>query len=225
MPDKKNKNHNKKKNDKKKKALFALCLVCALTGTGCAADEMELIRSGESMASEAYSESGSADRTEETMAVHDTGEEAPSCVIHICGAVKQPGVYELPEGSRMQDAVEAAGGFAHDAARDALNLAAFVSDGVQIAVPTEEECENGGFAAGSVSGTAGAGAEADALVDINHADAAQLCTLPGIGESRAADIIAYREANGPFQTIEEIMNVGGIKEASFAKLKDKITVR
>lgn len=166
---------------------------------------------------------------------HDTGEEKPSCVIHICGAVINPGVYELPAEGRICDAVEAAGGFLEEAAESALNLAARIEDGMQIMVPTEEEAEEWKAAGGNtMGGMAGAGAAymsetgkaaESGLVNINRADKELLCTLPGIGENRAADIIAYREANGPFGKIEDIMNVNGIKEASFEKLKDKISVR
>lgn len=138
-------------------------------------------------------------------------EEREICV-HVCGAVNAPGLVRLPDGSRAADALEGAGGFREDAARDSVNLAARVSDGEKLYFPTAEE---------AVSREQ----KADGLVDINTADAARLCTLPGIGESRAADIIAYREANGPFSSCEDIMKVSGIKTSVYEKIRDRITVK
>ena len=145
------------------------------------------------------------------------------CVIHICGAVAVPGVYRLPAGSRVVDAVEAAGGLAEDAAERGVNQAAPISDGMQIVIPTLEEAEQGIFSPDGVMEENGSGK--DGLVDINTADAAELMTLPGIGQTRADAIVAYRQQNGKFQSIEDIMKVDGIKEGSFAKLKDRICVR
>lgn len=162
------------------------------------------------------------------------------CVVHICGAVRTPGVYELPAGSRIVDALEAAGGFLPEADQTACNLADFLTDGSQIYILTMEEAaalrekqEPGGtVSAGgalvsdsAVSGTDDVSKDAssaDGLVNINTAGRAELMTLPGIGESRAEAIIAWREQNGNFSDIEDIMKVSGIKEAAFAKIKDKI---
>ena len=144
------------------------------------------------------------------------------CVIHICGAVTVPGVYRLPAGSRVVDAVEAAGGLTEDAAERGVNQAAPVADGMQIVIPTSEEAEQGIFPQAGIMEEDGAGR--DGLVDINTADTAELMTLPGIGQTRADAIVAYRQQNGKFQSIEDIMKVDGIKEGSFAKLKDRICV-
>ena len=143
----------------------------------------------------------------------DTG-KAPDICVYVCGAVETPGIVFLPEGSRAADALEAAGGFASHAAVDAVNLAAKISDGEKLYFPDCEEYR----AQAEKQASASAG-----LVNINTADAAQLCTLPGIGESRAADIIAYREAHGGFASCEDIMNVSGIKESVYNKISDKIT--
>lgn len=140
--------------------------------------------------------------------------EAPDICVYVCGAVEAPGIVFLPEGSRAADALEAAGGFAFHAAVDAVNLAAKISDGEKLYFPDCEEYR----AQAEKQASASAG-----LVNINTADAAQLCTLPGIGESRAADIIAYREAHGGFASCEDIMNVSGIKENVYNKISDKIT--
>lgn len=155
-------------------------------------------------------------------------------VVHICGAVNRPGVYTFPEGSRVCDAVEAAGGLSEEAAANSLNQAALLSDGLQIVVPTEEELEglssrtasSGVFSSGiySADGVQSAAGSGDGLVNINTASLEELMTLPGIGQTRAEAIVAYRQERGSFQTIEDIMKVDGIKEGSFEKLKEKITV-
>jgi competence protein ComEA len=151
-----------------------------------------------------------------THAREPSAEEMPLIYIHVCGAVKQPGVVKLPEGSRALDAVDAAGGFTQDAMQDYVNLAAVVSDGEKLYIPTQEETMN--FVVVKTDPDAG-------LINLNTANQSLLCTLPGIGESRAAQIIAYREANGRFESIEEIMKVAGIKESTFAKMKNLITVK
>lgn len=140
--------------------------------------------------------------------------------VYVCGAVINPGVVEIAAGSRAEDALLAAGGFTEEAAREAVNLADWVSDGQKLYFPAEGE----EFVA-DVGGTSSGGEAASGLVNINTADTATLCTLPGVGESRAADIIAYREANGGFDSCEDIMKVPGIKNAMYEKIKDKITVK
>lgn len=146
------------------------------------------------------------------------------CYVHICGAVNAPGVYELEEGSRVYQAVEAAGGFLPEADEGYLNLAALISDGMKITVLTREEAASAPAWEGEIGGTGQQEAAAPAKVNINTATQDQLMTLKGIGEARAADIIAYRQEHGPFRQIEDIMQVSGIKEAAFAKIKDDITV-
>lgn len=144
-----------------------------------------------------------------------TGGSAGVIYVHVCGAVNEPGVVELPEGSRAEAGVSAAGGMRADADTDYVNLAAPLADGEKLYIPTLEE------------GRALKEQEAEkesGLVNINTADSAALCTLPGIGESRAASIIAYREEHGAFQSVEDIMKVSGIGESAFGKLKDLITV-
>ena len=137
--------------------------------------------------------------------------------VHVCGAVNNPGVYELPKGSRIYEAIEAAGDFTEDAATDYTNLAQIINDEMMIIIPTGQEVENGDVPM--------QGEPDNELVNINKADITELCTLPGIGESRAEAIIAYRKRNGSFENIEQIMEVDGIKEAMYAKLQDKICVR
>ena len=155
-----------------------------------------------------------ANGTGETGDIAET--EEMRILVHVCGAVVNPGVVALPQGSRAEDALLAAGGFAEDASRDYVNLAGYVSDGEKLYFPTREE-----VSAGIQVQTE----QDDGLVNINTADVAVLCTLPGIGEARARDIIAYREAHGDFKSCEDIMKVSGIKTSVYNKLSDKIKVK
>ena len=165
--------------------------------------------------------------------------------VDVCGAVVNPGVYELSSDSRVFQAIEKAGGYLPGAAASYLNRARSLSDGQQIYVPTQEEVDSqtipltqdetaqDGMVQG---GTAQTGTAADNTADdtettqagqrinLNTADVSQLSTLTGVGESKALAIIAYREENGPFTSIEDIMNVPGIKEGTYEKIKDKIAI-
>ena len=180
---------------------------------------------------------GSTDRAELSDA---SSEEEKTLVVHICGAVSAPGVYELPAGSRIIDAVEAGGGFLPEADEACCNLAEEIVDGCQIYIMTKSES----CADGQTEKKAGIQTSPDSdmqttdrnvrsnsttalengLVNLNTADVAALMTLPGIGESRAKAIISYREQHGAFAQIEDIMKISGIKQAAFSKIKDKITV-
>lgn len=186
---------------------------------------------------EAEPSAGSTDRTELSDA---SSEEAKTLVVHICGAVSAPGVYELPAGSRIIDAVEAGGGFLPEAEEACCNLAEEIVDGCQIYIMTKSEsCADGQTEKKAGIQTSpdsdmqttdrnvrsnSAPALENGLVNLNTADVAALMTLPGIGESRAKAIISYREQHGAFAQIEDIMKISGIKQAAFSKIKDKITV-
>ncbi len=217
--------HRKGAMMKKKRIGAAICsLAFVLSISACGKAEQEILWIGQQNAEEASE--GFPQNTGEARSgfPQDTGEvwfgqpqdtgKAPDICVYVCGAVETPGIVFLPEGSRAADALEAAGGFASYAAVDAVNLAAKISDGEKLYFPDCEEYR----AQAEKQASASAG-----LVNINTADAAQLCTLPGIGESRAADIIAYREAHGGFASCEDIMNVSGIKESVYNKISDKIT--
>ena len=200
-------------------------------------------------------------------------DNAAPIVVHVCGAVNRAGVYTLDAGSRIYEAVRAAGGFAADADEAYINQAQILTDGVRLRIPTTEETHllmaggtgdispsgNGtagrSEASGALSGSTGgiavvsggtdpslgsslavisggtdsgsssaAGGTTDGLVNINTADAETLCTLNGIGPSTAAKIIDYRQSHGTFKRIEDIMQISGIKEKLFAKIRDHITV-
>lgn len=149
-----------------------------------------------------------------------SGEEQGSLImpqericVHVCGEVEHPGVVMLPLGSRAWEAVEAAGGLTESAEDASVNLAAVLQDGEKLYIPAIGEAVPEPEAS-----------EDSKLVNLNTADADRLQSLPGIGESRAADILAYREKNGGFHSVEEIMQVPGIKESTYEKLKDKITI-
>lgn len=140
--------------------------------------------------------------------------------VYICGAVVHAGVYELPEGSRVYQVIEAAGGLSEDADTLLINQARIVEDGEQIRIYTNEE----GLDADLQIHDQNSGKTEAGKININKADKEELMTLPGIGEAKAESILEYRDAQGGFQTIEEIMNIAGIKEAVFSKIKEKITV-
>lgn len=143
--------------------------------------------------------------------------------VDVCGAVRNPGVYELPPDSRIFEAVAMAGGFTEEASRDYLNQAQKIEDGMQIKIPTKEEAD-GLLLKGEDSKAGGLTSQDDGRININTASKEQLLNLPGIGEAKAASIISYREQNKGFSAIEEIMNVEGIKDGLYAKIKDKIKI-
>lgn len=150
-----------------------------------------------------------------------SAQEPPMIRVYVCGAVVCPGVVEIPQGSRIEDALRAAGGFLPDALTEAVNLADWADDGQMLYFPTAEEAAAWKPAQEPQSFPD----EQGKLVNINTAGAALLCTLPGIGEAKAADIIAYREAHGSFASCEDIMKVPGIKTSIYEKICDKITVK
>lgn len=138
--------------------------------------------------------------------------------IHICGAVKKPGVYTFDKEPRVIEVVEKAGGFTGKADQTSINLAEIVSDGTKLEIVTKGKKENQSNLKKAASGSS------DGKVNINTAAKEELMTINGIGESKASQIISYRETNGGFQKIEDIMNISGIKEGIFSKIKDMITV-
>lgn len=151
------------------------------------------------------------------------------CCVYVCGAVNEPGVYELPEGSRICDAISLAGGLTAEACLDVVNQAEPVTDGQMIRIPTRAEAEAGltglnESSAGTSTGTQVSAGADDDRVNLNTAGTAELMTLPGIGEAKAASIVAYRESHGAFGTAEEIMNVEGIKEGVYNRIKEYIKV-
>lgn len=185
------------------------------------------------------SESGSQEESvreqglqQEMGRIADEKEPQTICV-HVCGAVKNPDVYELPEGSRVYEAVQAAGGFTEEADQNYVNQAQKLADGVKLVIPTLEQADAVGAEDESQISIGIVGepeiesvqeAASDGKININTASETELCNIPGIGAVRAAAIIAYRQEKGGFSSIEEIKNVSGIKEGTYEKIKDSIRI-
>lgn len=146
-------------------------------------------------------------------------EGVKTVTVDVKGAVNRPGVVTLPEGSRVQDAVRAAGGLAPNADVERVNLAAPLADGMAVVIPRRGENPP------SVGDPALAGAAQGEKVDLNRATAAELDALPGIGPSKAAAIVKYREEKGPFRTVEDLLDVPGIGPALLEQLRDRVVVR
>lgn len=142
-------------------------------------------------------------------------------VVDVKGMVASPGVYELEVGSRLFEAIEKAGGFTDSANREGVNLALRLEDEMVVYVP-EEGVEEG---AGPVLAVEMNETDHEDTININEATEADLLTLQGVGPSKAAAIIGYREENGPFATVEELMNVSGIGEKTFEALEPFIRVK
>lgn len=141
--------------------------------------------------------------------------EEPTIVVYVTGAVNKPDVYEVKEHSRLHEVVDQAGGFKASADKEYLNLARFVFDGEMIHVPQlGETSESSEFEEGDYS----------EKVSINQASVQELMSLTGIGATKAEAIVDYRQSNGPFQRIEDIMKVNGIKDAMYNKIKDDIVI-
>lgn len=225
-----------------KKIIFVILCMLMCVCQGCSDEEvMEIISEEadkEENADDSIEEASDAlaDNTEKTENIETN--DSQSFVVYVSGYVNNPGVYELSAGSRVIDAIDAAGGYSKEAYDNYLNLASLISDGQMIYVPSEEEVESGSIERGVASGADGSGvggvtggngggnggnsSGSGALVNINQASKEELMTLPGIGESKADKIIAYREANGRFNSPEGIMEISGIKDGLYNKIKDKI---
>ena len=225
-----------------KKIIFVILCMLMCVCQGCSDEEvMEIISEEadkEENADDSIEEASDAlaDNTEKTENIETN--DSQSFVVYVSGYVNNPGVYELSAGSRVIDAIDAAGGYSKEAYDNYLNLASLISDGQMIYVPSEEEVESGSIERGVASGADGSGvggvtggngggnggnsSGSGALVNINQASKEELMTLPGIGESKADKIIAYREENGRFSTPEGIMEISGIKDGLYNKIKDKI---
>lgn len=159
-----------------------------------------------------------ADEPEATAPAKES--EPADVVVHVAGAVLSPGVYRLPAGSRVDDAISAAGGGAGNAAVDGLNRARILADGEQVYVPTAEE-----VAAGVSPPSASPGAApttSGGKIDINRATAAELEGLPGVGPATAQKIVEDRESNGPFAKPEDLMRVPGIGAKKFESMREYV---
>ena len=150
-----------------------------------------------------------------------SAEEDAICYVYICGAVMNPGVYALPEGSRIFEVIREAGGLTDEAEDTLVNQAELVTDGMMIRIYTKDEATALEAEIGNVSVD---GPQKDSRLDINTAGISELMTLPGIGSAKAEAIVSYREEYGDFSGIEDLMNIPGIKEGIFRQLKEHIKV-
>lgn len=175
--------------------------------------------------SESFSFSGDESQNSDISELNGGGQDAPSgssvepeptVVVHVSGEVVNPGVYRVVEGSRVDDAIELAGGFTENAVQDSLNLARVIADGEQIIVSSVEDSQSpDSVARGSAAG---------GKVNINTASLEELDELPGVGESTAQKIIDDREQNGPFLSCEDLKRVSGIGDKKYEELSELISV-
>lgn len=145
--------------------------------------------------------------------------------VHVAGAVRHPGLYSLPAGSRLHEAIQAAGGLREDADRERVNLADYVRDAQQLYIPRQGITPPPGPTAASGAGTDLNAVAGQRLVNINIASPEELMTLPGIGAVYAERIVAYRQEHGPFDDIQQIMQINGIGPTTYERLKAYIAVR
>lgn len=219
--------------------LAAVLLLCSGCGQKQQADTFGLTPDTAEMllddlpSSAEESEAGILSKENERMAEAGRQTESETEVlfyVYVCGAVASPGVYALPKGARVYEAIQMAGGFLPEADEQWLNQAELLSDGQQLRVYTREEVSQMDAAQIEQSRNSGSSAEADSasggsLVNLNTATKEELMTLPGIGEAKALAILQYRSEHGGFGAIEEIQEISGIKSAVFSKIRDRITVQ
>ncbi len=236
-----------------KRKLFFITLLLASGLFGCNKPDMletaTVVEDGklpkeaveETTAGQAAADQTTADQVAADKTTADQEKTASEKIyVHICGAVLCPGVYELSQGARIYEAIRLAGGMKEEACGEALNQAEVLADEQKLYVPTVSEWEKSGKSgkeievlSGPMAGgeqkaesaqVSGAQVSTDEKININTADRALLCTLPGVGETRAEAIIAFRSEHGAFQKIEDIMQVPGIKDGLFSKIRDHISV-
>lgn len=190
--------------------VFIICGVLTLFTAGCSGgDEIQLYRDN-------------TNQTDNKSDEYDTSNKSENHIyIYVTGCVKKPGVYEVEDSARVFNVIELAGGFTKKAQMEYINLAEELKDGQCIHVMSKKEYEE----EQKISSSKGNQESGDGLININSATESQLTTLPGVGTSKAAAIISYREEHGSFEQIEDIMQVPGIKEACFSNIKNLIKVK
>lgn len=151
--------------------------------------------------------------------VYDKEDTEAGIAAYICGEVYEPGVYKVDSGARIIDVINLCGGATENAALDFLNLAELVTDGMKIYVPCREEVE--GISPMESNGN---NSDDSGLININSADVSELTELPGIGETKAQSIIEYRKEIGGFNKAEDILNVNGIGNITYEKIKNLICI-
>ena len=204
------------KENKVKKQIILLGIVVLMMLEGCTGCKKQSYLETQSDLQEEHTKS--ADTTEEKK---QQTEQVTEIYVQIDGAVKKPGVYTFSEESRVYELIEAAGGLLPEAYDLGINQAKRLADGEKIYVYTKEEIENG---AGTTDTQNPKGQTDDGKININTASVEELMTLSGIGETRAKDIIAYRNAHGAFSLPEDLKNVSGIGDSTYNKIADAIIV-
>ncbi len=207
-----------------KRGIFLLFPLFVLTACTSRNDMvLELETQDNMQQSEAFSSNAGEEADEQN--IPETEELPEDIFVHICGAVVNPGVYVLSAGSRIFEGIEAAGGFTGDACEDFVNLAQTLQDGQRVVIPTVEEAEAvTQDSAYQEQWLPEETQSADGRVNINTASEQELSAISGIGAGKAAAIVQYRQENGSFSSVEDIMKVSGIKEGTYEKIKDKITI-
>ena len=207
-------------------AIIVVLLVCAGLAVGACCAFGVIDSSNDDFVISSSSRSSSVSGSSGESFSQDSTISRSKIYIHVAGAVANPGLYTLPEDSRVNDAIEAAGGFSENANKDSLNLARVLTDGEQVNVPVVQS-ENASALesdAGSGDGSTVASAAVSSKVNINTASEADLDALPGIGPSTAKKIVADRTANGSFKSIDDLSRVSGIGDKKLEALRDYITV-
>ena len=166
----------------------------------------------------------------ETSKEESNEENEEEIIVHITGAVKIPGIIKLKQGSRIEDAVEKAGGLTEDADISNVNFAYVLEDGVKITIPSNSELEEKEVITSEsgeniIEDTISTSNETKGKTNINKANEEELLNLPGIGTELASRIVTYRQQNGKFSSIEEIKNVSGIGDSKYEKIKDLISIK
>ena len=187
---------------------------------GCGGETIVVSEPSESVKDEKNAASENVPSEEKTESVIS----ADKIMVYVCGAVENPDVYELDPGARINDALEAAGGFSGDADMNMINLAEPVSDGQRVYFPVQGEDMTGDSQDMNAALETDIYGDDTSLVNINKAGVSELTQLPGIGETRAGQIVEYRETHGKFSSKEDLKNVSGIGDSTYEKLESHITV-
>ncbi len=187
---------------------------------GCGGETIVVSEPSESVKDEKNAASENVPSEEKTESVTS----ADKIIVYVCGAVENPDVYELDPGARINDALEAAGGFSGDADMNMINLAEPVSDGQRVYFPVQGEDMTGDSQDMNAALETDIYGDDTSLVNINKAGVSELTQLPGIGETRAGQIVEYRETHGKFSSKEDLKNVSGIGDSTYEKLESHITV-
>ena len=223
---------NMRDNVRKVTGLCILLFLLAMTaGCGCEEDDgLQEISFGAEGTQQTADGEGIIERAEDTETAEDGSSstqgtaEQKKAFVYVCGAVNDPGVYEVESDSRVFEAIALAGGVTAEAVPELIDQARVVTDGERIYVPNREEAENGGTEGLGTEVTGISDGNEKGKININTAGKDELMELTGIGEAKAESILRYREEHGGFQSIEELMQIEGIKEGVFNKIKDDITI-